>query len=150
MERQVQELCRELQNTIVIVTADHGHMDSKGAALVDYPKITECLVRMPSIEPRALNLFVKEEKKEQFLYEFQKEFGSKFLLWTKEQVLENNLFGTGEEHPNFRGMLGDYIAIAVDDLSIYNTREEADFFIGVHAGLTEDELIIPLIVVECR
>ena len=148
LEKQVCDLCKELKNTLVVVTADHGHMDSKGVAIVDYPKITECLVRMPSIEPRALNLFVREEKREQLEYEFQKEFGDKFLLWTREQVLESKLFGTGKEHPNFQGMLGDYLAIAVDDLSIYNTREEADLFIGVHAGLTEDEITIPLIVID--
>ena len=45
-------------------------------------------------------------------------------------------------------LLGDYLAIAIDDLSIYNTREEADFFVGVHAGLTEDEMMIPLIIIE--
>ncbi len=63
LEKQVQLLCEELDNALVIVTADHGHMDSKGVVITDYPNITECFVRMPSIEPRALNLFVKEEKK---------------------------------------------------------------------------------------
>ena len=148
LEKQVYELCKGLKNTLVIVTADHGHMDSKGVAIVDYPRLTECLVRMPSIEPRALNLFVKEGKRAQLEYEFQKEFGDKFLFWDKEQVLKAKLFGTGKEHPNFQGMLGDYLAIAVDDLSIYNTREEAGVFIGVHAGLTEDEMTIPLIVID--
>lgn len=148
LEEQVRRLCGELENTLVIVTADHGHMDSKGAALTDYPRIMECLVRMPSIEPRALNLFVKEEKRRQFEREFQKEFGDKFLLWTKQEVLDRKLFGAGEEHPNFRRMLGDYLAIAVDDLTIYSTKEEKDFFISVHAGLTEDEMAIPLIIVE--
>lgn len=150
LEKQVQQLCEELENTLIIVTADHGHMDSKGVSITDYPPITECLIRMPSIEPRALNLFVKEEKKEQFEYEFKKAFGNKFLLWTKEQVLQSKIFGTGTPHPNFEKMLGDYLAIATDDLSIYSTKEEAGFFIGVHAGLTEDEMIIPLIIVEKR
>lgn len=43
-------------------------------------------------------------------------------------------------------MLGDYIAIAVDDVSIYNKSDEN--FVGVHAGLTRDEMIIPLIAVK--
>ncbi len=78
-------------------------------AITDYPKIMECLARMPSIEPRALNLFVREEKKAQFEEEFQKEFGEKFLLWTKEEVLSRKIFGTGDEHPDFREMLGDLL-----------------------------------------
>lgn len=148
LEQQVKELCNWLENTLVIVTADHGHMDSKGVSITDYPGIIDCLVRMPSIEPRALNLFVKEEKIHQFEYEFKKEFGGKFLLWTKQKVIESNLFGTENKHPCFEGMLGNYLAIATDDLSIYNTREEVDSFIGVHAGITADEMDIPLIIIE--
>ncbi len=150
LERQVEKLCNELENTLVIVTADHGHMDSKGVSITDYPGIIDCLVRMPSIEPRALNLFVKEKKVHQFEYEFKKEFGDKFLLWTKQKVIESNLFGTGSKHPCFDGMIGNYLAIATDDLSIYNTREEADYFIGAHAGMTADEMDIPLIIIENR
>ena len=57
-------------------------------ALEDYPTIMECLVRMPSIEPRVLNLFVKEEKRKQFEEEFTRYFGQDFLLWPKKKVLE--------------------------------------------------------------
>ena len=148
LEKQVQQLSDELTNTLLIITADHGHMDSKGVTIEDYPRIMECLVRLPSIEPRALNLFVKEDKKEQFECEFRQEFGDKFLLWTKPKVLDTHLFGMGKEHTCFRDMLGDYLAIAIDDLTIFNTREEAEHFIGVHAGMTEDEMTIPLIVIE--
>ena len=148
LEQAVEELCQELEDTLVIVTADHGHMDSKGVTLEDYPQITQCLVRLPSIEPRALNLFVKSGMEQQFEATFQKEFGTKFLLLTKEEVKRQKLFGTGEEHAQFDDMLGDYLAVAVSDLSIYNTREEAEMFVGVHAGLTEDEMVIPFIGIE--
>ncbi len=54
----------------------------------------------------------------------------------------------GREHKDFLDMLGDYLAVATDDLAIYNTKEEADKFIAVHGGLTKEEMIIPLIIVE--
>ena len=145
LESQVQALCEKLEDTLVIVTADHGHIDSRGVAITDYPQLMDCLVRMPSIEPRALNFFVKEGRKEEFAEKFRKLFSDTFLLLTKEEVLTRQLFGTGKEHPLFRQMLGDYLAVAVGDLTIYNSREIARRFIGVHAGLTADEMRIPLI-----
>lgn len=32
MEKQVQELCVSLKDTLIIVTADHGHLNSDGVA----------------------------------------------------------------------------------------------------------------------
>ncbi len=148
LQEQTEALCVELEDTLVVVTADHGHLDSKGICILDHPEIMDCLVRLPSIEPRALNLFIKEGKDSQFVEEFTKLFGEDFLLLTKEEVLEKKLFGTGTEHACFRAMLGDYLAVATGGLTIFNTKEEAEKFISVHAGLTEEEMRIPLIVAE--
>lgn len=149
LEEKIEALCTSLEDTLVLITADHGLIDSYGVTFTDYPEIMECLVHMPSIEPRALNLFVKSGMEQRFEQLFKEAFGEKFLLITKAQVREQGLFGTGEEHPRFEEMLGDYLAIAVSDLSIYNSREEMERFIGVHAGLTEDEIVVPLVAVEC-
>lgn len=148
LEFQIENLCTKLKDTLLIVTADHGQLDSNCVTITDFPKIYNCLIRMPSIEPRAVNFFVIEELKEKFETEFRSEFGEKFILLTKEEVLHKKIFGTGTEHPDFRYMLGDYLAIAVDDLSICNTIKEANHFIGMHAGLTEEEMKIPLIIIE--
>ncbi|MFR7443867.1 MAG: hypothetical protein ACLUUO_10820 [Sellimonas intestinalis] len=45
-----------------------------------------------------MNLFVKEEKKDQFEQEFEKAFGGQFLLMTKDQVLESQIFGGMEQN----------------------------------------------------
>ncbi len=146
LEDKVCKLCDRLKDTIVIVTADHGLIDNKGVAITSYPALMKCLVRMPSIEPRALNLFIKEGKRKQFEEEFQNQFGDKFILLSKQEVLEREVFGTGKDHPSFQSMLGDYLAIATGDVSIFNTVRDAGYFIGVHAGLTQDEMTIPLII----
>lgn len=143
MEAAVSKLAGELDDTLIIVTADHGHIDSDYVLLQDYPSICDCLVRLPSLEPRVLNFFIKEDKKKFFEKEFVKEFGEKFLLMPIEKALEKNLFGTGRHHENFRSMLGDYLAIATDNLSIYFNDER---WASMHGSLTEDEMLIPLIV----
>ena len=143
IEATVNKLAEELEDTLIIVTADHGHIDTDYAVLQDYPKICDCLVRLPSLEPRVLNFFIKEDKKEIFEKEFKKEFGDKFLLMPMEEAIEKNLFGTGKHHENFRGMLGDYLAIATDNFSIYFNEER---WASMHGSLTENEMLIPLIV----
>ncbi len=143
MEECITKLANELKDTLLIITADHGHIDTDYVILQDYPQLMDCLVRLPSLEPRVLNLFVKEEKKEFFEAEFKKEFGDSFWLMPMEEALERKLFGTGMPHENFRGMLGNYLAIGTGNLSIYFNEER---WVSMHGSLTEDEMMIPLIV----
>lgn len=65
----------------------------------------------------------------------------------RKKDIKRQLFGGGIPHEQFVEMLGDYLAVAVGEVSIYNTREEKEKFIGAHAGITEDEMEIPLIAV---
>ena len=148
LEQKVASLADSLSDTLLIVTADHGHMDSNNVVILDYPEIMDCLVRMPSIEPRTLNLFVKNECKSKFPGIFEAAYGDKFWLVPKDEVISRNLFGYGTEHPLFHDMLGDFLAIAVSDVSIFNTHLESALMPGGHAGLSQEELEIPLIVVE--
>ena len=122
--------------------------DSKNFCLLDYPEIMRCLVRPLSFEPRTLNFFVKEEYKEIFPKIFNKYFGDSFVLLTKDEALSERLFGTGNNRAGLEDMIGDYIALAISDKSIFITHFEAQEMPGVHAGLTEAERKIPFIVIE--
>ena len=147
LEKRLEEFASGLSDTLLLITADHSQVWSRNHCLMDHPEILRCLVRLPSIEPRALNLFVKEEYLEDFPKIFKETFKDKFLLLTKEEIIEQKLFGIGKEHKIFRDSLGDYIAIAVSDESIFITHKEAEMMPGGHAGLTKEEMEIPLIAV---
>ena len=150
LERTISRFASELNDTLLIITADHSHIDSNNLCILDYPEITDCLVRMPSIEPRTLNFFVKKECLDSFPEIFKKAFGDKFLLMTREEVLETKLFGPGKDHPLLKEFIGDYVALAISDTTIFVTHEEAQTMPGVHAGLTAEECLIPLIIVDRR
>lgn len=150
IETRTKELAQSLSDTLLIITADHGHIDCDGVAITDYPDIMECLKRMPSIEARALNLFVKEGMSEKLQTAFRQHFEDKFLLLSKEEVLEKQLFGMGKNHSRLEEMLGDFIAVGMDNLSIYNSTKDKNYFKGHHAGMTKEEMEIPFIVIEIK
>ena len=145
LEQQAEELAAGLSDTLLFVTADHGHINVVNERLTDYPDICECLVRMPTIEIRCPNFFVKEEKKQQFVEAFDRHFGKDFILFSKKEVLEKQLFGEGWNHERFESMIGDYLAVGTGNVGINNDKMK---FRGHHAGLTEEEMTIPLIAVE--
>lgn len=145
---KVEELSKELKDTLLLITADHGHIDGRSKLISDYPELLSTLKYLPSIEPRALAFFVKDGMEEKFVEEFNKEFKNDFLLLTKSEVLDRKIFGEGIENLKFKDFIGDFLAIGISDVSIFNNKEEYNKFIGVHAGLTEAEMMVPLIVVD--
>ena len=149
LEERVESLAAKLEDTLLLITADHGHMDSRNICILDYPEVMECLLRLPSIEPRTINLFVKDEYKDTFPEIFKRNFGEDdFLLMTREEVLEKKVFGIGDNREGLEDMIGDYVAFSISDVSIFVSHYEAQKMPGGHAGLTPEEYTIPLIAVE--
>lgn len=142
-----ERLCNKLSDSVIVITADHGLIDSKIEFLQDYPVIWDMLKRPASMEPRALSLYVKDGCKEKFKEEFNKAFADKFLLLTKQEVYDKKLFGNGTPHPRADGFIGDYLAVGISDLTLANFKDEFNF-IGVHAGLDEREITVPFILIE--
>lgn len=153
LEEKIKDLCNRLneidKKTLLLITADHGQIDPKGVCILDYPDIMECLSKEVSLEPRAVDFFIKPECKDHFVELFNGYFGDKFELLTKEEVISSGLFGPGKYHEKFPDMLGDFVAVAVSDLTIYFSHESMAAHIGFHGGLTADEMRIPLISFEC-
>ena len=140
-------LCESCPDTLFFITADHGHKDIINNLLTeDYPEINEMLIRETSIEPRAISFFVKPEYVDKFPRIFNDIFGSDYILFTREEVLKNELFGPGFANENLTG-IGDYIAAAYGPRTLVQNKN-CHQFKSHHAGLSKEEMSIPLICYE--
>ncbi len=147
INRRVERFCQQAdEDTLVLVTADHGLLDCQTVYVEDHKELRDMCLRPTSMEPRATVFYVKPECMEEFPEAFARAFGTEhFWLLKSDEALNMRLFGEGEEHPQLRDFLGDYLAIATDSLSI-GWQKEAYTLLGMHAGMTEREMFVPLIV----
>lgn len=152
-EEKISKLYNELpEDSILIVSADHGHKDiEKAYTLLDYPEIQECLIIPASLECRSVAFWVKENMKKQFEERFNKVFGNEFLLLTTEEFLNKHFLGYGEKHPKIDDFLGNYVALSTSTSMI---RIESFLAEGkpvrksTHCGLSKEEMEVPVIILE--
>ncbi len=134
-------------DTLVIVTADHGQIDIEGINLWEYPELTSKFKHQPSVEARATAFHIKENERDEFELTFNNLFRDKFVLYKSDEAIKIGLFGKGLESPRTKGFLGDYFAVAIDKFS-FRLQNSPHVFKATHAGLLKDEMMIPLIIIK--
>lgn len=144
---KIEELCQGLEDTILFVVADHGHIKVDNIFLKDYPDLLNMLERTTSLEQRAVSFKVKEGKHQEFLKRFQETLGKYFSIYSKEEIILSGLFGDGKANLLFQSALGDFIAISENSNKALITDGDEILF-SQHAGYTDDEIYIPLIIVD--
>lgn len=149
LDRALSGLSKYLKDTLLIITADHGMINTTDAVnIAEIPELLEPLIIPPSIEPRASAFFVKHHRKAAFEAAFQKYCGEDFLLLTREEILQSGLFGRGQQHPKFDDFIGDYLGVATGTRYFeFTLPDKRPLFklIGQHAGLTEDEMLVSVL-----
>ena len=151
INKKVEELYNTISdNTIIFVVADHGHINCDTIILKDYKDIFDTLDGDTSFEGRLCSFKIKKGKEKEFESLFNKYFSNYFILMTKEELLKNNLLGSGIEHKYFRDSLGDYFALAYSN-KYFKYQNIGHIHKSTHAGLTIDEMKVPLIVLnKCK
>ena len=139
-------------DTILIISADHGHRDiNKVYDLLEYPELQDCLIMPASLESRTVAFWVKEDKRKKFETLFRQNFGNDFLLLSKEEVLDKHLLGYGEKHKKVDDFIGNYLALSIGDAIIRLQTflaEGKKVKKSTHCGLTKEEMEVPLIIIE--
>lgn len=150
INQKIESLSKELKDTLIIITADHGQVDTKTIILKsDLPDIYNMLERTTSLEARCCGIKLKEnESHDKFKDLFNKYLTDDFICLTPDEVINSKLFGENDNN-YLRDTIGDYLLIGIQDKAI-NYDEDSPIFIGNHAGLTKEELLVPLITIDCK
>lgn len=150
----IKALCNDITDTLVIVSADHGMKDITEEIKINYiPEIMDCLVIPPFVESRAAACFVKNDRRTDFERAFYNYLGSDFILMSKSDIMAKGILGSGRQHAKIADFIGDYMIIAIGDKSVkyltLNAKPRQPYAAN-HGGLTNEEMIIPLIVIPTK
>ena len=133
------------KDTIAIVIADHGLIDVSPIDLCFYEDVNKYFTVKPSLEGRSTIFNVND--KDNFEKAFNKYFGKWFDLYTTDEFLKMGL--VGDKYDAILPFMGDYISLAKDKYYfMYDGRIDAQAMSGHHAGITKDEMMIPIIVIK--
>jgi hypothetical protein len=138
-------------DTLILVTADHGQIDTTPADridLADHPDLADCLVLPLCGEPRAAYCYVRPDRVDELEAYCREALGDKLELWRSRELIERGLFGLGTPNPCLAERVGDYTLLMRERFVIRDRipGEKPYTQIGVHGGLSRQELEVPLCV----
>ena len=145
-ERFMKQVCKRNPDTLFILLADHGHVNTNYFDICEHEDIYSLLDKPVTLEKRTPGFFVKRGKEAEFAGLFDKYYGNYFELLTKEEALKIHLFGEGEPAPGVEDVFGDFVAIAKSNYGLIASKELAhlDTYPGHHAGGTDAERLIDI------
>lgn len=138
-------------DTMVILTADHGFIDSpkqRQIHLRDHPELAALLLRPLCGERRFAYCYVKPDAHADFEDYIADVFSGAMEAWPRSKLLDEGWYGSGPMNARLPGRIGDYVLAMKDDWSIRDRVRGEDplDIIGVHGGLSAREMHIPLCV----
>ena len=151
IDKKIKKYVSNLPNdTMVIITADHGHTDVLPLEIYACKTLYDLLERMPSNDSRCLTFKVKENKHIEFEELFNKLFNGIYKLYKTKNAIKEGFFGKEDDLRNERvkDFLGDYVAIAINKYYFIYKENPTHFFKSHHAGITRGEMLVPVCIIK--
>ncbi|MFA5421883.1 MAG: alkaline phosphatase family protein [Bacilli bacterium] len=144
IERRIARLTKKMKDdSLVIVIADHGQIEVEEYNVFEHKELLKTITGKPGIEGRFATFNVVDEAG--FKKYHKNNLTEYFDIYTKEEILAKHFFGPGDA-TKFENFFGNYFLVAKDKYLITYHETPQEMHVGHHAGLTEDEMLIPLIV----
>ena len=132
-------------DTLLIITSDHGHTDVLPINLYACKPILRLLRRNPANDARCISFAVKEGKNKEFEFLFNSLFSNVYKLYKTTDAIALGFFGKSGDYinPVIDDFLADYVAVGISNY--YFNYSNSDFvFKSHHAGITKDEMLVPV------
>ncbi len=134
--------------TGLIVTGDHGMVDVDSERRVDVDEEPQLMegVSLFGGEARFRHLYCDIGAVEDVAKGWSDRLGAEAIVLTREQAIDEGWFGSVSSA--VRPRLGDVMVASLGDLAVVSTSRfpyEATL-IGLHGSLTEDEMLVPLLI----
>ncbi len=139
------------KDAVLLVTADHGFIDSgpqRTIRLEGHPELRSTLMTPLCGESRLAFCYVHPERQQQFERYLAENLQREVAVYPSGRLLEEGWFGLGEPHPRLQDRIGHYALVMKENYMITGRLpgERPVNHIGVHGGLSEQEMYVPLIV----
>ena len=143
---------QQIQDLEIIIIADHGQIDViDNDITMDFEKYNKYFYALPGIDFGTATYYVKNDKRKEFLEEFEKDYKDRMYIFETDEFIKNNIFGKEKISQYMKSNLGEYISFCKKGLYFVNTIVDAEKYIGKikgsHSGFSKEELTIPLIVI---
>lgn len=138
-------------DTLVIVTADHGFIDSPSDRQIhtaDHVAFADMLARPACGERRFAYCYLKPGVQADFEDYVRTVFAGRAEAWPREKLLDERWFGEGPVNARLAGRIGDYVLAMKDDWTLVDPipGDAPLRMVGVHGGLSRAEMMVPLCV----
>ncbi|MFH0864288.1 MAG: alkaline phosphatase family protein [Candidatus Gottesmanbacteria bacterium] len=147
---------KQEKNTLLIITADHGEIDinPEKTIFLNGIKGIEKYFKMnqdgqpilPFGNPRDVFFHVQPDKLKEFVRLLNERLGDKAKIFLTDEVIKKGLFGTGNPGQEFLSRVGNLLVLPYENNTVWYQYPNVPYpnFLGHHGGLSEDEILIPL------
>ncbi|HMM54388.1 MAG TPA: alkaline phosphatase family protein [Candidatus Desulfobacillus sp.] len=136
---------------LVLACADHGFIDSPPERQIDlaqHPELQAMLARPLCGEHRAAYCYLRPGQSERFAECVREQLGGRAELRAGAALVAEGWFGSGAADPRLASRVGDAVLVMRENWTLFDwlEGERRHRMIGVHGGLSADEMLVPLVV----
>jgi predicted AlkP superfamily pyrophosphatase or phosphodiesterase len=155
IEKGIAKLIKNIEgtNTTLIITADHGLLDTTKQRTIyveKHPRLKECLTLPLCGDARVAYCYVHPDKTKQFEKYVKTKLKYCCNLYKSKDLIKMNYFGLFKEDKRLIDRIGDYTIIMKYNYCILDKilNKKRHYLIGHHSGRSKDEMLVPLIVIK--